>query len=256
MNPTTVTRLEFPSPALPDALLGKLVLITGASRGLGRAIAVAAARAGATLLLLARDGRALEKLADEIEAGGGREPSLVPLNLENATVDHYAEVAGLIGERWGRLDGLVLNAGLLGELGPLRNHDPLLWARVFQVNVHANFLLTQACLPLMERADSASIVITSSSVGRRGRAYWGAYAASKFALEGMMQTLADELDGVSRIRVNSVNPGRCRTRMRAQAYPAENAASLPEPASLAPAFVHLLSEATADCNGRQFDLQV
>ena len=248
-------RLEFPSPARPGALVDKLVLVTGASRGLGRAIALAAAAAGAALLLLARDSRALEKLADEIEAAGGAAPSLVPLNLENATVDHYAEVAGLIEQQYGRLDGLVLNAGLLGELGPIRHYDPLIWARVFQINVHANFLLTQACLPLLERAPSASIVMTSSSVGRRGRAYWGAYAASKFALEGLMQTLADELEGVTRIRVNSVNPGRCRTGMRALAYPGENPDTLPEPARLAPGFVYLLSEAAANCHGQQYDLQ-
>ncbi len=251
----SIDLLDFPSPAAPRALADKLVLVTGASRGLGRAIAVAAAAAGATLLLLARDIRALERLADEIEAAGGAEPSLVPLNLENATVDHYAEVAALIGQRWGRLDGLVLNAGLLGELGPLRHYDPLVWARVIQVNVHANFLLTQACLPLLEQAPRASIVAVSSSVGRRGRAYWGAYAVSKFALEGMVQTLADELDGGTRIRINSVNPGRCRTGMRANAYPGEDPDTLPAPAALAPAFVHLLSDATADCNGRQFDLQ-
>jgi len=251
----SVTRLEFPSPSAPQALAGKLVLVTGASRGLGRAIASAAAAAGATLLLLARDVRALEKLADEIEAAGGAEPSLVPLNLENATVDHYAEVASLVAARWGRLDGLVLNAGLLGELGPLRNYDPLVWARVFQVNVHAHFLLIQACLPLLERAPTASIVAVSSSVGRRGRAYWGAYAASKFALEGLVQTLADELESGTRIRANSVNPGRCRTRMRADAYPGEDPTALPDPAALAPAFVHLLSDATAALNGRQFDLQ-
>lgn len=251
----SVIRLAYPSPPVPAVLAGKLVLVTGASRGLGRAIALAAAAAGASLLLLARDRRALEKLADEIEAAGGPEPSLVPMNLENATVDHYAEVAGLVEARWGRLDGLVLNAGLLGELGPVRNYDPLVWARVFQVNVHAHFLLTQACLPLLEQAPAASIVAVSSSVGRRGRAYWGAYAASKFALEGLVQTLADELDGTSRIRINSVNPGRCRTRMRADAYPAENPDTLPDPADLAPAFVHLLSDATHAYNGRQFDLQ-
>ena len=250
-----VSRLDYPPQAAPAALAGKLVMITGASRGLGRAIAVAAAAAGATLLLLARDIRALEKLADEIEAAGGAEPSLVPINFENATVDHYADIASRVDERWGRLDGLVLNAGLLGELGTIRNHDPLLWARVFQVNVHAHFLLTQACLPLLERAPTASIIMTSSSVGRRGRAYWGAYAASKFALEGLMQTLADEMDGSTRVRVNSVNPGRCRTKMRAHAYPGEDPATLPEPATLAPAFVHLLSDVAAAYNGCQFDLQ-
>jgi NAD(P)-dependent dehydrogenase (short-subunit alcohol dehydrogenase family) len=246
--------VPFEDPAARP-LADRIVLVTGASKGLGRAIALAAAAAGATTLLLARDVRALERLADEIEAAGGASPSLVPMNLEAATIEHYAEVARLIAERWGRLDGLVLNAGVLGELSPLRNYDPLVWARVFQVNVHANFLLVQACLPLLEMAPSASVIFTSSSVGREARAYWGAYAASKFALEGMMQTLADELAGGTRIRVNSVNPGRCRTRMRAQAYPAENADTLPDPATLAPAFVHLLSDAAEGCHGQQYDLQ-
>ena len=253
----TATKLLLTHADAADAgaLAGKVILITGASRGLGRAIALAAAAAGATTLLLARDMRALEKLADEIEAANGPAPSLVPMNLEAATVEHYEEVARLIAERWGRLDGLVLNAGSLGELSPLRNYDPMVWALVFQVNVHANFLLLQACLPLLEMAPAASVVFTSSSVGREGRAYWGAYAASKFALEGIMQTLADEVSGSTRIRVNSVNPGRCRTRMRAQAYPAENPDTLPDPATLAPAFVYLLSDAAEACNGQQYDLQ-
>jgi len=253
----TATKLQLAPATNVDAkpLSGKLVLITGASWGLGRAIALAAAAAGATTLLLARDMRALEKLADEIEAADGPAPSLVPLNLEAATVEHYEEVARLVAERWGRLDGLVLNAGALGELSPLRNYDPMVWARVFQVNVHGNFLLLQACLPLLELAPTASVIFTSSSVGRAARAYWGAYAASKFALEGMMQTLADEVGGNTRIRVNSVNPGRCRTRMRAQAYPAENPETLPDPANLAPAFVYLLSDAAEACHGQQYDLQ-
>jgi len=244
--------LELPA-AIPDLLVGKVILVTGASRGLGRAIAEACAARQANVLLLARDVRRLERLADDIEATGAPAPLLVPFNLEGAGVDDYAGIAELIAARFGRLDGLVLNAALLGEMSGLENYDPVLWARVFQVNVHSQFLLVRACLPLLRAAAAASVVFTSSGVGRRGRAYWGAYAASKFANEGMMQTLADELRGVSRVRVNSVNPGRLRTGMRAQAYPAEDPGTLPDPAAAAPYFVHLLADTHA-FHGTAFEL--
>jgi NAD(P)-dependent dehydrogenase (short-subunit alcohol dehydrogenase family) len=249
----TSSILELPAVLPAGLLAGKVVLVTGASRGLGRAIAQACAAHQATVLLLGRDVKRLESLADEIAAAGAPGPLMVPFNLEGANVDDYAAIAGLVAERCGRLDGMVLNAAMLGEMSGLENYDPVLWARVFQVNVHSQFLLLRAFLPLLRAAQSASIIFTSSSVGRRGRAYWGAYAASKFAFEGMMQTLADELREVSKIRVNSVNPGRMRTRMRAQAYPAENPASLPDPATLAPYFVHLLSDSGA-AHGVAFDL--
>ncbi len=243
MSPTS---LILPFPPASAALANKIVLVTGASRGLGRAIALDCAAQQATVLLLGRDIRRLEALAEEIEAAAYPTPMIVPCNLEGASIDDYATIAELIAERYGRLDGLILNAALLGEISSFENSDPLLWARVFQVNVHSQYLLTRSCLPLLRAARAGSIVFTAASVGRVGRAYWGAYAASKFALEGMMQTLADELRDVSSIRVNSLDPGRLRTRLRALAYPAEDPASLPEPAMLAPYFVYLLSEAYAE----------
>ena len=176
-----------------DALRDKKILITGASRGLGRELGIAVAQHGATALLLGRDVRRLETLADEIVQKRLPEPILIPLNLEGATVDDYAMVAESIAERCGVLDGLVLNAAQLGELTSLENYDPVQWARVFQVNVHSQFLLLRALLPRLRAAKSASIVFTSSGVGRRARAYWGAYAVTKFALEGLMQVTADEL---------------------------------------------------------------
>lgn len=238
---TAARVLTLTDAPAPDLLAGKAVLITGAGRGLGRAVALAVAAHGATPILLGRDPRALEKLADEVEAAGGHSPVLVPMNLEGATVDDHAKVADLLAARIPALDGLVINAAMLGEICPIENYDPLQWARVFQVNVHSAFLLLRTCMPLLRRATSASVVFISSSVGRRARAYWGAYAASKFALEGLMQTLADELRDRAAIRVNSLNPGRLRTRMRAQAYPAEDPAGLPEAALAAPYVVHLLS---------------
>ena len=253
----TVERLQLPAgfAITPSLLAGRNVLITGASRGLGQAIAGACAAAGAQTVLLARDVKALEATADAIVAAGHLEPRLLALNLEAAGVDHYAEVRDLLLAQCGALDGLVLNAGMLGELSAFGNIEPTSWARVFQVNVHANFLLLQALLPLLQAAPRASVLAVSSGVGRRGRAYWGAYAASKFALEGLVEVLADEWRGSTALTINSVNPGRCRTRMRASAYPAEDVDTLPLPETLAPGFVYLLSDAAKDCNGRQFDLQ-
>lgn len=239
-----------------DALANRVVLVTGAGSGYGQAVAVAAAAAGAELLLLGRDVRALERTSDLIAGTGGPAARLVPVNLEGATREDYETVAGAIGADYGRLDGLVLNAAMLGELCPLASYDPPTWARVFQVNVHSPFLLLQSVLPWLGAAPRASIVMISSSVGRRGRAYWGAYAASKFALEGMMQTLADELGSEApRVRINSLNPGRMRTRMRAQAYPAEDPSTLPLPAEQAAACVYLLADASAALHGQALDAQ-
>jgi NAD(P)-dependent dehydrogenase (short-subunit alcohol dehydrogenase family) len=238
----------------PNALQGKIILITGATRGLGRALSIAVAAHGGLPLLLGRDIRRLESLADEIVAQGFLEPVLIPVNLEGATVDDYQGLSELIEARCGGLHGLVLNAAQLGELTNIENYDPVLWARVFQVNVHSQFLLVRALLPRLRAANNSAIIYTSSSVGRRGRAYWGAYAASKFAAEGLMQVLADELRDISQVRVNSLNPGRMRTRMRALAYPAEDPDSLPMPEELTAPFIYLLSDAGCQHHGCAFDI--
>lgn len=251
---TPQERLFNFQPAI-DSLDRRIVLITGASRGIGSAVSRAAAAAGAETVLLARGVKHMAALADEIVAAGHREPGIVPVNLEGASVDDYAEIANLIRERYGRLDGLVLNAGILGEMSPLASYDPISWARVFQINVHSQFLLLQATLPLLDLSDNGSIIFTASGVGRKARAFWGAYAASKFATEGMMQTLADELSERGRIRVNSLNPGRLRTQMRAQAYPAEDPASLRRPEEITNAYLFLLSTVSADIHGLALDAQ-
>ena len=243
--------------APPAGLLdGKITVITGANRGIGRAVTLAAAEHGAQTILLGRDSTPLDKLADEILALGYPEPGIVPVNLESATVDDYAHIQALIATRYGRLDGVVLNAGVLGDMAPIAHYDPLVWARVFQVNVHSTFLLTQALLPLLEAASGGgSVIFTSSGVGRKARAYWGAYAASKFATEGLMQTLADELEEQARIRVNALNPGRVRTAMRAQAYPAENPDTLKPPSAITAAYLFLLGADSADVHGESLNAQ-
>jgi NAD(P)-dependent dehydrogenase (short-subunit alcohol dehydrogenase family) len=240
----------------PAGLLeGKVIFVTGASRGLGRAVSLAAAGVGAETILLARSVKRLGALADEIAAAGNPEPGIIPADLEGASVDDYAEITRIVAARYGKLDGIVLNAGMLGQMAPLATYDPVSWARVFQVNVHSQFLLLQATLPLLTQSNDGSIIFTSSAVGRKSRAYWGAYAASKFAIEGMMQTLADELEGSSAVRVNSLNPGRLRTAMRAAAYPAEDPATLPEPRIAANAFLFLLGRDGSDVHGEALEAQ-
>jgi len=232
-----------------------VIAITGASDGLGRAVALECARHGAAVVLIGRSEKKLEAVHAEIGALAAPEAAIGVLDLERALAADYDRLAAAIDERYGRLDGLLHNAGLLGRLSPIEHYDVPTWCRVLHVNLTAAFALTQVLLPLLKRSADASVVFTSSSVGRRGRAYWGAYAVSKFALEGLSQVLADELEGTSAIRVNTLNPGRARTAMRRQAYPAEDVATVPLPAALTGPYVALLGPASRGVTGGAFDAQ-
>ncbi|MBD3668628.1 MAG: YciK family oxidoreductase [Kangiella sp.] len=225
--------------AAPDLLKNKVILVTGATAGIGKELAMTYAKHGATVVLLSRDTRKLEKVYDEIEAAGYPQPAFLPVNLQNNDPQQYQQIAEVIEKEFGHLDALVHNAGDLGLLAPIEHFDEETWFRVMQVNVNAEFLLTKYCIPLLRKSKDASILFTSSGVGRQGRAYWGAYAVSKFATEGMMQVLADELESAN-IRVNSINPGATRTKMRANAYPGEDPNTLPTPAELMPAYLWLM----------------
>ena len=215
-----------------DLLAERVILVTGAGDGIGRAAAHSFAAHGATVILLGKTQEKLEWVYDEILAAGHPEPMILPLDLQYLTPDTAQAIADTIGEELGRLDGLLHNAALLGTVTPIADYSPERWQQVMQVNVHAAFLLTKTLLPLLTQAPDASILFTTSSVGRQGRAFWGAYAVSKFAVEGMMETLADELEEVTRVRVNAINPGGTRTRMRAAAYPGENPNTRPAADSL------------------------
>jgi len=241
--------------ARPDELAGRVIAITGASDGLGRAVALACAQHGARLVLVGRNEKKLEAVHAEIAASRAPEAAIGVLDLERALAADYDRLAAAIDERYGRLDGLLHNAGLLGTLSPIEHYDVPTWCRVLHVNLTAAFALTQVLLPLLKRSADASVVFTSSSVGRRGRAYWGAYAVSKFALEGLSQVLADELERTSAIRVNTLNPGRARTAMRRQAYPAEDVATVPLPAALTGPYLALLGPASRGITGGAFDAQ-
>jgi NAD(P)-dependent dehydrogenase (short-subunit alcohol dehydrogenase family) len=236
-------------------LSGRVIAITGVTGGIGNALAQACVRDGAEVVLIGRNLGKLRSLHAGCEALAPGRAMMAPLDLEKALAQDYDGLADAVQQRYGRLDGLVHCAGLLGTLTPVEQYDVPTWCRVLHVNVTAAFALTQVLLPALRNSADASVIFTSSSVGRRGRAYWGAYAVSKFALEGLSQVLADELQGNSRIRVNTVNPGRARTVMRRQAYPSEDIGSLPLPETLLGPFLKLLGPQGAGITGQALDSQ-
>ena len=236
----------------PGVLTDRVILVTGATGGLGSALAKACASLGARVVLTGRTVRKLEAIYDAIVAGGAPRPSIAPLDLERADATHYFALADAVRNEFGRLDGLAHCAGLLGERAPIEHYDVVTWLKVMHINVNAAFILTQALLPLLRESQDASVIFTTSGVSVRGRAYWGAYAASKFALEGLMQVLADETDTTTNIRVNSVNPGKLRTSMRAKAYPGEDPATVPLAEDALAPFLYLLGPDSRGITGRRF----
>jgi NAD(P)-dependent dehydrogenase (short-subunit alcohol dehydrogenase family) len=239
----------------PDLLAERIILVTGAAAGIGKAAALAFARHAATVVLLDRREKDLEPVYDEIERGGGRQPAMIALDLATAAVDHYDGIRQQIESELGHLDGLLHNAAELGALAPIELYDLALWNKVLSINLQAPLLLTRACLPLLKKSKDASIVFTSADVGRKGRAYWGAYGVSCFAIEGLMQILADELEANTNIRVNSLDPGPVRTAMRLRAYPGEDVSALPEPAAIMPIYLYLMGPDSQGATGQSYSAQ-
>lgn len=240
--------------AAKDLLNGKVILVTGAGDGIGKTAALTYAQHGATVILLGKTVKKLEAVYDQIEQAGYPKPAIVPLDLKGATEQNYLDMAETIEEQFGHLDGLLHNASMLGVLGPFEHITMSSVEEVFKVNVIAEIMLTKALLPVMRKSASASLVFTSSSVGRQARSFWGEYAMSKFATEGMMQAIAHEYEG-SNIRTNSINPGATRTGMRANAYPAENPQLLKKPEEIMPTYLYLMGKDSADINGQQLNAQ-
>ena len=236
-------------------LAGKTVLVTGANRGIGEAVALSCAQHGAEVLLLGRDEEKLAQVYDQIVDLGCPTPGIIPLDLTTRDPSLYDTLADELSGAKVVLEGLVHNASVLGERRALSQTSPASWDEVLQVNLTAVFLLTRALMPLLEAATAASIVLTSSGVGRRGKAYWGAYAISKFATEGYMQVLADELGATSSVRVNSLNPGAVNTGMRRAAYPGEPPDTNPMPDALTDRWLYLLSDASRDVHGQALSAQ-
>ncbi len=239
----------------PDSHAGRVIVVTGAGDGIGRAVALALAAQGATVGLLGKTQRKLERTYDEIELAGHPRPALLPFNLETAGAPEYDALHEALEREFGRLDGLAHVAGILGTRSPIDHFDVPTWCKVLHVNLTAAFILTQSLLPLLRKSNDAAILFTSSGVGRQGRAHWGAYSVSKFGVEGLMQVLAHESAETTRIRVNSLNPGPVRTAMRQQAYPGEVPGRSPEPAAIVNPFLYLLGPASRGVNGEAFDCQ-
>ena len=247
----------IPKQFIPDAglLAGRVILITGAGGGLGRALALECARAGASVILSGRNAAKLDRVYDEIEKSGGPQPAIATLDLAAATAADYDNLAKIIDGEFGKLDGLVHCAALLGDRTPLEQYDVPTWCKVLHVNLTAPFILTQVLLPNLRKSADASIIFVSSGVVTNQRPYWGAYAVSKSGLESVRSMLSQELEGEPNIRVNSVNPGRMRTAMRSAAYPAEDPNTLPAPVSVSGTFLYLLSALSRGIDGEYIDAQ-
>lgn len=240
---------------LKDCLKDKTILITGTGSGIGRAAAKTLSQFGAQLILLSKDTGRLESLYEEIVEQGFKEPLIHPMNFESAQEEEYLEVKKAIQNKFDKLDGLINNAGVLGEKKPLGQYQYSIWKKVLNVNLDSAFLLTKTLLPLLDHSNPSSVVFTSSGVGKKGRAYWGAYAISKFATEGMMEVFADELENTSKIRVNCINPGAVRTKMREEAYPAEDPETNPLPKEIMNLYVYLMCDVSEEINGQSINAQ-
>ncbi len=228
----------------------RVILITGAGSGIGRVVAKGCADAGATVILLGKRLRTLEKVYDEIIASGAREPALYPMNLEGATPQDYQDLAATLEREFGRLDGLLHNAVMMDGLRPLEHFPPELWMRQLQVNLNAPFLMTQALLPLLKKSDHASVLFTVDSVSDQGKAYWGSYAIAKSGLKTLTRMLANELKTQTTVRVNSIDPGTVRSGLRYRTYPSGDVNQWQMPESVLPAYLHLLGPDSVAVRGQ------
>jgi NAD(P)-dependent dehydrogenase (short-subunit alcohol dehydrogenase family) len=235
-------------------LANKTILITGAGDGIGKEAALTMARFGATVILLGRTVKKLEYVYDLIVQQGSPEPAIVPLDLKGATHQNYVDMANTIQSQFKCLDAVLHNASVLGHLEPFSQISEEIFNEVMQVNLSSQFSMTQALLPVLKDAPAASVLFTTSSVGSKGRAFWGSYAISKFATEGMMQVLADEYANSS-IRFNCINPGGTKTSMRAKAFPAEDPNTLKTPSDIMPLYLYLIGDDSKEENGKTFHAQ-
>ncbi len=241
----------------PDLLQDRVIFITGAGSGIGRATALACAAHGATVILSGPIQKQLEAVYDEIDARGYTEAAIFVLDLEKAEDETYAGLGVTLGQEFGRLDGLVHNAAVLPFLSRIDDYELQAWNQVMQVSLTAPFLLTQACLPALRQSDDASIVFTSDTVGRQGKAYWGAYGVAKFGLEGLMQILAAELQEQNTIRVNSLDPGPVRSDLRVKVYPGVDPKTWarPEDSVVVNPYLYLLGPDSKGHTGQAFSAQ-
>jgi|TARA_B100000315_G_scaffold241040_1_gene261503 NAD(P)-dependent dehydrogenase (short-subunit alcohol dehydrogenase family) len=238
-----------------NCLTDKTILITGAGSGIGKATAITYASHGATVILLGKTSSKLEKVYDEIEKLGYPTPSISLMDLLLADANDYQELIDNLIKEFNQLDGLLLNAAILGDRSPIEQYDVQKWLETIHINLTSQFILVKTLLPALKKSDNASVVFTSSGVGKTGKAFWGAYSVSKFGVEGLCQILAEEFDNDSSVRFNCINPGAVRTKMRKEAYPLENPDDLPTPDMIMEKYLWLMSNASKNISGKSFDCQ-
>jgi NAD(P)-dependent dehydrogenase (short-subunit alcohol dehydrogenase family) len=241
------------STAVDIALSQRVILITGATGGLGRALATACAARGATVVLHGRVVRKLEALYDEIVAAGWPQPTILPLDLAEANSSDFGNVASAIHAQLGRLDSLIHTAAVLGSLGPVEHQSFDAWQKVTRVNLVAAMALTRSVLPLLSVAADGAVVFTLDTRAEDPRAYWGAYAASKAALRAFAATLADECEVRTNLRINAIVPGPMRTPLRMLTHPGEDRSALPLPEALVPLYLHLVGAQSKADSGVRID---
>lgn len=237
--------------ATPDLLKDRIILVTGAGDGIGHAVAKAYAAHGATVILLGRTIKKLEQVYDEIEAAGHPQPAIFPMNLETATAKDYDDLGDTIKNEFGRLDGLLNNAAQVGGLTAIQHYDINLWSQIVTINLSAPFLLSQVCIPLLEQSHDPAMLFSTDDCTR---AYWGAYGVAKHGQQALLKILADELDNGRPIRVNGIDTGPVRTRLRAQNYPGEDPSTLPAPEDVISPYLYFMGPASKGATGQNFKL--
>ncbi len=246
MTPEEIEHYSAPIDLLQD----RVIIVTGAGDGIGKAVAKTYAAHGATVVLVSKTIKKLEAVYDEIEAAGGPTPAIYPMNFEGCTVKDYEDMATAIEKEFNRLDGLLNNAGWVGAFTALSQYDVELWSRVITVNLHATFLMTQACIPLLERASDPAIVFSTHDCAR---AYWGAFGIAKQGQQAMMQMLASELDtDKNKVRVNGIDTGPVRTTMRIQNFPGEDPNTLRRPEEITAPYLYYMGPDSRNLTGENF----
>ena len=236
-------------------LKDKIILITGAGGGMGKAAAIEYASQGASVILLGRDIKNLEKTHEIIISKNAPSPMISLMDLSKADGNDYQELADNLINKYGRLDGLLLNAAILGDRSPISQYDVSTWVNTIHVNLTSQFILTKSLLPSLEKSKSASVIFTTSGVGKIGKAFWGAYSVSKFGVEGLCQILADEYQNDKTIRFNCIKPGAIQTKKRKSAYPLEDPKKLLTPEDILDKYVWLMSDSSKEIDGQSIDCQ-
>ena len=236
-------------------LKDKIILVTGAGDGIGKAVAIKYAALGANLILLGRTLSNLEESYDEIISNGSPTPMISLMDLSKADANDYQELIDNLSDKYGCLDGLLLNAGILGDRSPISQYDVPTWVNTLHVNLTAQFILTQTLLPALYKSKNASVIFTSSGVGKIGKAFWGAYAVSKFGIEALCQILSAEHHNEPSVRFNCINPGPVQTKMRRLAYPLEDEKLLLKPEDILDKYIWLMSDDSLDIDGQSIDCQ-